>query len=513
MPSVGRDSMRVGGRSTEAVLARDKVTAAGLSVAVVTIACIFCPEVRHWLVIPAAASGAVIGWEAVAWARGARRPFDCDVAVSLVGTYVFLLAPLLHVVLDQYMGYVVPPPDWRPWLGRMGVFNFAGIVAYRVARSLRLRARTRSVLPLWRMRTGWRGPLLSLLAASVALQVWIYDRFHGVAGYISTFDEGRQGGEGFSGLGWVFALSESAPMLIVIIVLGGAAPRYLRRSWMRLGAFLVLMFCIKLLFGGMRGSRSEVIWFMFWCLAVIDFRVRPLGRAAILAGATCALLFMYGYGFYKAVGLQGVQALSDTTGRKALEASTKRTFAAMLVGDLGRADIQAYLMYKYYEYPEHYSPAMGKTYLADVLAYVPSALGLPRPPGKLEAGTRLQYGPMAYNPMGFHSTVIYGLAGETLLNFGPMWIPAAYFVFGLIVSMMRRLETTIATNDARRVLLPLLAYAAVLMLTHDVDNVLYVPTKVALVPVVGVFISSRRSILCARTGAGHQAARPIGVSV
>ena len=42
----------------------------------------------------------------------------------------------MHVGLDEWIRYVVPPPDWRDWLGGMAFLNFLGLLAYRYTREL-----------------------------------------------------------------------------------------------------------------------------------------------------------------------------------------------------------------------------------------------------------------------------------------------------------------------------------------------------------------------------------------
>ena len=60
--------------------------------------------------------------------------FDPIGILGLFGVQLFLLAPLLHVSWDYWLDEVIPPRDWRPWLGGMAALNFVGLLAYRATR-------------------------------------------------------------------------------------------------------------------------------------------------------------------------------------------------------------------------------------------------------------------------------------------------------------------------------------------------------------------------------------------
>src|SRR5829696_787148 len=91
----------------------------------------------HWFVLPVLLCGALIGIDAVDWVRGRLDVFDPVGLIGLVGFHFFFLAPLLHVSWDHWMpgALVVPPQDWRVWLGGMAVLNLLGILVYRLLRN------------------------------------------------------------------------------------------------------------------------------------------------------------------------------------------------------------------------------------------------------------------------------------------------------------------------------------------------------------------------------------------
>lgn len=116
----------------------------------------------------------------------------------------------------------------------------------------------------------------------------------------------------------------------------------------------------------------------------------------------------------------------------------------MLIGDLGRADVQAAQFYVATTKPWHYRYRFGSTYPASVVPLIPRKLwpGKPDDSGKVIAGTEMIYGPDAYRSKrttlsSLRATNIYGLAGEAMLNFGVAGIIPVFGIWGYIVGRIR----------------------------------------------------------------------------
>ena len=93
-------------------------------------------QLLHWFVIPVLFCGILIVIDAVDWFRGQLDIFDPVGIIGLIGFHFFFLAPLIHVYWDYWMRLVIPPPNWRDWLGGMAFLNFLGLLAYRVSRNV-----------------------------------------------------------------------------------------------------------------------------------------------------------------------------------------------------------------------------------------------------------------------------------------------------------------------------------------------------------------------------------------
>ncbi len=476
------------------------------------------PQVAHWFAIPVLLCGIVIGCDAVNWARGRCDLFDPFGIVGLVGLHFFFLAPLLHIFLGHTISDELPavdgPADWRIWLGRMAILNFLGLLAYRGARQW-----FSNHFPARPARTLWRIDGKNLLvAASVGLTISIlaqgaiYASYGGVSGFIETFSEkagdGGMSDAAFVGMGWAFMLGECFPILAMISFAVFFGRTRFGRSWLTIILVLAGFFVVRMLFGGLHGSRSNTIWALFWAAGIIHFWIRPLPKKLVFLGLGFLLAFMYLYGFYKSLGAGAVEALTaDRTGVEA-GAETGRTFTGLLLGDLGRSDVHAFELYRLVRPDRDYQYALGRTYLATLALFIPRSVWPDRPPTKLKEGTDLQYGVGTFDPEGWASAREYGIAGEGMLNFGPLIVPVMYFLFGLGVSVVQRFIATRERDDARLLLCPFLVILCFWILVADSSTMLFVITKDGLPPLLLLWFASRRVRLAAPAALATNAGRP-----
>jgi hypothetical protein len=444
------------------------------------------PAGLHWFVLPVTLCAVLIGGDAIRWLRGRLGAFDPAGVLGLLGVYLFFGAPLLHVRWDFWMRYVQPPPDWRDWLGAMAMLNCGALLAYRAARAWVARAppQFRHVRVLDTQRLAILLPLV-LLTAAVA-QYWVYNRYGGLLGFVRAFEEP---GESFQGMGIVFLISESFPILAFIgfAVLSTRYPKL--SSWWLLALVLAAFFALKILFGGLRGSRSNTVWGLFWALGIIHLWIRPIPRRALLAGIPLLAAFMFGYGLYKAAGLDGINAILNPQRAAAIARQSGRTIHSTLLSDLARSDVQAYVLYRV-QTDAAQDLAWGRTYLGGLAILIPRSVFPDRPPTKVKDGTDVTYGRGTYDT-GRVSRRVYGLAGEAMLNVGAWGIPVVFLLWGVMVGVIRRMYYGLARHDARVLLVPLWVILAVVMLIGDSDNVVFFLAKEATLPFLIVLFCSR----------------------
>lgn len=450
-------------------------------------------DVIHWFIVPVVLCGTLIGSDGVKCIFNRIDLFDPIGVIGIVGVHFFFLAPLLHVSSDYWMQYVLPPPDWRDWLGWMANLNLVSLIAYRYFRVFFGRHSVQSQQQKKILKLDWNRFKILItfsLLLSGALQVAVYAKYGGILGYIAAYE--THDAAVFEGMGWIFMMAESFPILIIMAYAVYVHNKKKIPGWLPLTLVLVAFLILKILFGGLRGSRSNTVWGLFWAVGIIHFWIRPIPRKLVFSGMIFLVLFMYVYGFYKRAGIEGVVAVRNAEMRTEMETKTGRTLEGTLLGDLARSDVQAFLLYRIWDYPSDYNFACGRTFAGALALLIPQRLWSDRPVTKVKEGTEIQYGRGSY-PLWISSRV-YGLAGETMLNFGLIAVPFAFAFWGFAVAKVHTLMLALTVEDCRWLIVPLMIMFSFNILVSDSDNNLFFLVKNGTLPTLVVFLSSTRSI-------------------
>lgn len=404
--------------------------------------------------------------------------------LPIVFLHFFYIAPLLALSGESR---ILPGFELEEWVARMAVLNCLGLLAFGVGLTWGSRSRRISVSDTWIVEPKrFFRVALPLLGLSVVLQAILYSSFGGVGGFSEAYEVRS---DAFSGLGPVILLAEAAPALLFLLYLVWLQKKELKPKVGTLLLLFVGFLAVKMIFGGLRGSRANVIWALFWAVGVAHLWVRPLPRWVVPLGAVGVIVFAYYYGFYKGGGVEAVEvALSE--GHSVAAESTGRSMQRVIEGDLARADIQALLLYRLSEGANGYTPALGRSYLGSVFLAVPRTIFSSRPPTKVYYGTEALYGPMAWQ-MGQRSSRQFGLAGEAMLNFYVFGVPFVFFGYGMLAGFLVRFACSLRSGDSRKLLVPLMCTVLVLLLTSDSDNVAVFLMKQAPI-VIAVVLGSVR---------------------
>ena len=437
---------------------------------------------QHWFLLPVSVCGVLIGSDAIDWIRGRLDLYD---PIGIIGVYCvhwFYVAPLLNVKWDFFISDVAAPPDWRDWLGYMGMLNAAGLILYRVCRSL-FKPKKPAVSVFWKIdQKKARFVLPICIAVSAVAQTAVYARFGGVGGYIEARMDDPNA---WVGLGPLFMVSESAPILLAFFLVIKVQHREV--SWAKVFLAMAALCVVQMYFGGLRGSRSETVELLFWVVGCVHLFVRPVPKRVICVGCLFLYGFMYFYAFYKAMGKDATEAYTASAeDREYLANKTGKTTKALLLGDFGRADLQAYILFRAVTDRKDLDYAKGRTYLAALSIWLPRWILPERPDSKLKEGTEFQYG-SGYDP-NFESSRVYGIATESILNFGPFAAPFAYAAVGLFVGWFRRAVGRFSPGDARLLLAPLVVYECMSLFGGDSDNLIFGIAKNGFLPVLAVIL-------------------------
>jgi hypothetical protein len=447
------------------------------------------PKVLSWNVVPIFLCGCIIGKDGVRWLRGKTDLFDPVGIIGIFGVYFFYVAPLLNISQNYWLGYTVGldlPQNWFSWLGGIGLLNLIGIVLYQTVLYVRMSNGSKSDYVKWEIN-GRRARLVIPIALLVALvtQIFIYKKYGGISGFIQ---QTSLQSDAFTGMGANFALAASFPIVFMMgfTLLARKKPGFRKRKW--LAVVLMLYLGLQMFFGGLSGSRSATVWALFWAVGLIHYWLKPVRKKTIAIGLVILFAFMYVYGFYKDVGVQAFQMIGNPAAVSEFQGKTYRSVDFTLLEDFARSDVQAYLLYRLNEPGSDYQLAMGRTYIGALASIIPHAIWPDRPPTKEKEGTEIQYG--AYDPPLVVSHRVYGLAGETMLNFGYAVVPFAFILFGVVVKRCRKFILGLPADDARLLLAPYLTNVCIICLMGDSDNIMYFLVKEGLVPLLVVWLIS-----------------------
>lgn len=455
------------------------------------ISCLFLPNhsaLLHWFLFPVSACGVLSCVDIVRWLRGRLELFDPRTIIACVAFYGLFLAPILHVVWNQF-GVNNDLPlwsDWRPWLGWMATLNAIGLVAYRAAQREFFR-RTKPSSSRWEFSGKKFYPFATLaLACSTAGVIAFLWQFGGIPGMIRDFEHDLPA---FVGKGWllVFAWPLAVLSFIILAYIWSKDRKQIQRPLI-IGLILVSIFGIgHFILLGWYGSRSAMVWALFWMAGIIHFRFHKFSRGLMAAGVIFLICFMYFYGFYKERGRAGFTVLS-TPGMWMDPQGYDRNIKYVLLGDLARADVTAYILHNIVTRPGDYDLRWGLTYLSGLSVLIPRNIWADRPSVKQEAGTEALWGKGAPWP----STRMYGLNGEAMLNFGPLGVIPLFAIYGAVTGWFRRKLYSWDMLDSRMFLAPFFISMLVVALVYDSDVlVFFAATEGALICAFIIAASTR----------------------
>jgi hypothetical protein len=424
--------------------------------------------VIHWFLIPLIACGVLSGVDVIRWMRGRLDLFDPKAVVGVLAFYGCFVTPVLHVAWDRFgvNNDLLLGGDWRTWLGAMGVLNAVSLLVYRIAHNYVFNW-TPPSSSRWEIQRKRFHFFFSLaLVCSIGAVYAFFSRLDGIPGMVKSFEGNLQA---YTGKGWllVFAWPLSVLCFIILIYLWTSGNSRRRRT--SIGIFLVCGFGItQFMLMGWYGSRQATIWAMFWMAGIIHYRVDRLSRKVVAAGLVLMIAFMYFYGFYKEVGRAGFGVI-ETPATWLQPKGYQRDIKLLLLDDLARADVNAYILYNLIKFPKDYDYRWGLTYLGAPMFLVPRNVWPDRPNYKVDAGTEATWGKSS----SYDSPRVYGLAGEALLNFGPLGVIPLFALYGAFLGCYRRKLTSWHVSDARMFLAPLVTILFVDAFMSDSDNILF----------------------------------------
>lgn len=444
--------------------------------------------VAHWFLLPAMACGILAGVDIVRWLRGRLDIFDPRTIVGCLAFYGFFVAPILHVAWDRFgAGYdLILFGDWRPWLAATCGLSAAGLIAYKIAHNWTF-ASTRPSPTRWQIDAKRFYPVFAFaLILSVAGTVVYLWQLGGILGEVESFENNVTA---FTGTGWLLIFAWPLTILSSIVFVfawndrHGKTQRHMMTALLVLGAAGIGHFLMM----GWYGSRSATIWALFWMVGIVHYRFRRFSPATVALGVILVIGFLYFYGFYKERGRAGFEVLQSPSTWLSPK-GYQRDLKGLLLGDLARADIDAFILHNLVKDPGDYDYRLGLTYLGGPIILIPRYFWPDRPEYKVDAGTEAQFGKITP----WRSSRVYGLSGEALLNFGPFGVIPMFGLFGTLLGWYRRKLISWDVSDSRMFLAPLFAILLASALISDSDNLVYAFITDGMLVCCAIFAASRR---------------------
>ncbi len=261
-----------------------------------------------------------------------------------------------------------------------------------------------------------------------------------------------------------YMLIESTPLILSWFIIAHLKIRESKVFW----RYFLLFTMVAIIFSGARGSRIAVIFQIINFLIIYSIFIKSIDFRKIIILLIFGWLFNILFSNYKYGGIQGLENFFTTGTESAYIESKDNKTLHFLLGDLGRTDVQAKIISSIdaKEYSPSYSP---QTYLYGLSLLLP---GDTRNNflSKRQLGTQAQYGFEADSS--YSSSRIYGLLGESLLNFGYYLIFPIFFLYGVIHFITLKLMY-LFKNSALALFSPLLFFIPIYLLFYDFDNIVF----------------------------------------
>jgi hypothetical protein len=458
-------------------------------VAVLTLAFIaWSDSVVHWFLLPVMACGILSGVDIVRWLRGKLDLFDPQIIIGCVAFYGLFVAPLLNVCWDTYgAGDLIFWGDWRPWLGAMACLDTLGLGIYRCANQMAF-AHTQTSARRWEIDARRPYPFFAFgLLLSIAGAVEFLRELHGISGMVRSFESDP---DAFAGKGWLLIFAWPMAVLVFIAVAYVLTRRDKKAATLGSVSIAILVLLAAgvshFLLVGSYGSRGDVVWALFWMLGIVHYRLRKFSNKLMIVAVIFLVGFMYLYGFYKERQsaawdvLRAPSAWLDPQGYQ-------RDIKYLLLGDLARADSNAFMLRNLVVDPDDYDYRWGLTYIAAPSFVIPKSLWPQRPQVRVDAGSEALWGKATQ----WKSSRLYGLGGEAMLNFGPWGVVPVFGVYGGLLGWYRRKLSSWDRADARIFLAPFFTSLLVRGFVYDSDTLLFSSLTQGTLVILVLFLASK----------------------
>lgn len=475
----------------------DNIYSIVLCVLVAVIFSAIDPKLLHWFLLPVILCGLIVTPDAIKWFRGYYDVFDIKGVFGVFGFHFFFLAPILVAFYNPVMKTdgVHEINDWRPWLGYMGGMNVLGLASLAAGYRF-IFNRTGPVKKDYHVDYGKFGVIAIIaILISILCTIMVFIKMGGLAGIVAAKLDTDEWA--WSGVGKYRIPMRCLPILVLFyltIKKGEISRNQFFAGMLVLSLSMVLQFFA----GGMSGARYVVVFFVIWVLCIIHHYWAAIKPKFLISMAFLLLLYSYVYDMYKKSDEDFLAMLRGETSFANVQYKAESTVGRLLIGDLSRADIQAWMLFRMTEMDFDFKYRYGLTYLNSPVWMIPQFM-LPVRKGldsyKVRAGTEYMMGYGVYQEgiSWKRSLKLYGLAGEAMLNFGPLGIPPMFFIYGCVFGYYRKKTISMINNDLRWLFVPHVLILILLAMMSDSDNVFGYFWGAGVIPWTVIYMSAIKS--------------------
>jgi hypothetical protein len=430
--------------------------------------------------------------------RGGVDIFDPSVFIGGVGVFILFISPVSQVAWD-FWPFLPSMGNDLFWVNVWAGLNCVGVIIYSWSKNIPVNLkRSKNNDYLWSIsEKKFPRVAASFLFFCFVTQVYVYISFGGISGFINAFtirqEDGIENGDPFSGLGMLMLIAESFKFIFAVVVIYYVRKSGRYRSDKAFIIIMLLLLTVFIFFGGLRGSRSSTLFPLFFAAGMYHFWIRPINGKLIALGVVGVLIFSTSYYWYKVAGMQGVDAIFDSSLRTDFHSDRQDAMQYLIVRDLGRMDFQSLALKRIYD--DDFPLSLGRTYLFSPFSSIPKALIPYKPDQITKEKTELIYGEGSYDSTSSRqTTLVLGQAGEMLVNFGWFGVLFFYFVLGRWVAWVRSLFRTLHSDDFRRFFLPVLSFIPLLLIITDMNVILYQLVRYLTMPVLMFLLCAQISV-------------------
>lgn len=391
--------------------------------------------------------------------------------------FYFVIAAYAHYYLNIFVDLYVE--DTLDILINLNIINSIGlfltILGYIFSKKINVRTSFSFSVDFKKIKNR------SLFFIVIGLLLSIYLFKYDFSSVIKSVDESNENSI------LIYMFVENTPLLMGWFFIGYYKSKDKIPSAYSFYFMLLIIVLTSLIVSGTRGSRISIILQISSFILLYSSVYKKVKFRNILIALFFAFTFNSYFTIYK---YGGIEAIEDyiATGYKPTYISDYQDSRKVILHDLGRSDVQAVIYDRVIK--GDYSPSyVPNSYIYSLNLLVPSSLRFDEYfYSKEQLGYSAQY--MTTLSKENKSSRIYGIMGESLLNFGFLGVFLSFFVFGFVIQ-----KTLIAyknsVSNGLILFIPLIVLFPIYYLFYDFGNILFMVVKTWLIAIL-IFLSASK---------------------